>query len=119
MRYLGLLCANAVSNSSRRLVSQRRVQSVLVGLERLHEAFGLGVVEGTAGPADGNVVLGQPLTIDDGGVLGPIRTMQQHVRLPRRPIAITKASVTNWAVIAAFIDQPTTRREERSTKAAT
>jgi DNA-binding transcriptional LysR family regulator len=34
--------------------------------------------------------------------------------VPRRQIAITKASVTSWAVIAALIDQPTTRRENRS-----
>src|SRR5216684_4155830 len=39
--------------------------------------------------------------------------------LPRRQIAITRASVTNCAVIAALIDQPTTRREKRSTTAAT
>jgi len=32
--------------------------------------------------------------------------------LPRRQIAITRASVTSWAVIAAFVDQPTTRREK-------
>ena len=39
--------------------------------------------------------------------------------LPRRQIAITKASVTSCAVISALIDQPTTRREKRSTTAAT
>src|SRR4029079_16068694 len=39
--------------------------------------------------------------------------------LPRRQIAITRASVTSCAVIAALIDQPTTRRENRSTTAAT
>ena len=31
--------------------------------------------------------------------------------LPRRQIAITRASVTSCAVIPALIDQPTTRRE--------
>jgi hypothetical protein len=31
---------------------------------------------------------------------------------------ITKASVTSCAVIVAFIDQPTTRRENRSMMAA-
>jgi hypothetical protein len=39
--------------------------------------------------------------------------------LPRRQIAITRASVTSCAVIAALIDQPTTRREKRSMTAAT
>jgi len=38
---------------------------------------------------------------------------------PRRQIAITSASVTSSAVIAALIDQPTTRRENRSMTAAT
>src|SRR5262249_34274397 len=43
----------------------------LFGLERLHEAFGLGVVEGIAGPAhaDGDVLIRQPLAISDGSVL--------------------------------------------------
>jgi hypothetical protein len=35
--------------------------------------------------------------------------MQQRAGLPRRQIAITRASVTSWAVIAAFIDQPLTQ----------
>jgi putative transposase len=39
--------------------------------------------------------------------------------LAENGIAIISASVTNWAVIAALIDQPTTRRENRSTTAAT
>jgi hypothetical protein len=39
--------------------------------------------------------------------------------LPRRQIAITSASATNCAVIAELIDQPTTRRENRSITAAT
>ena len=39
--------------------------------------------------------------------------------LPRRHTAIIRASATNCAVIVALIDQPTTRRENRSTTAAT
>jgi hypothetical protein len=39
--------------------------------------------------------------------------------LPRRQIAITRASVTSCVVIAALIDQPTTRREKRSMMTAT
>jgi hypothetical protein len=39
--------------------------------------------------------------------------------LPRRQIAIISASVTSCAVIVALIDQPTTRRENRSITAAT
>jgi hypothetical protein len=39
--------------------------------------------------------------------------------LPRRQIAIINASATSWAVIVALIDQPTTRRENRSMTAAT
>jgi hypothetical protein len=35
-----------------------------------------------------------------------------------RQIAIISASVTSWAVIVAPIDQPTTRRENRSITAA-
>jgi hypothetical protein len=95
MRYRASSCAKAVSNSRGDWVSGRRVQPVLVvdlcneaidaaagiadvdeglavdlfGLERLHEAFGLGVVEGIAGPADGDVVFGELLAIGDGGVL--------------------------------------------------
>ena len=47
-----------------------RLSVDLFGLERLHEALGLGVVEGIAGPAhDGNVVFGEPPAIGDGGVL--------------------------------------------------
>jgi hypothetical protein len=38
--------------------------------------------------------------------------------LPLRQIAIISASVTSWAVISAFIDQPTTRRENKSMTAA-
>lgn len=43
----------------------------LFGLERLHEAFGLGVVEGIARPAhaEGDVTIGKPLAVGDGGVL--------------------------------------------------
>ena len=43
----------------------------LFGLERLHEAFGLGVVERIArsAHADGDVAIGQPLAVGDGGVL--------------------------------------------------
>jgi hypothetical protein len=39
--------------------------------------------------------------------------------LPRRQIAMIKASVTSWAVMVALIDQPTTQRENRSITAAT
>jgi hypothetical protein len=43
----------------------------LLRLQGLHEAFGLGVVEGIAGPAHayGDVVFGKSLAIGDGGVL--------------------------------------------------
>ena len=47
-----------------------------------------------------------------------IGVMQQCVGLPLRQIAIIKASVTNCAVTAALIDQPTTRREKRSIRLA-
>jgi hypothetical protein len=39
--------------------------------------------------------------------------------LPRRQTAISRASATNWPVIPALIDQPTTRRENRSMTADT
>jgi hypothetical protein len=39
--------------------------------------------------------------------------------LPRGQIAIFKAAVTNYAVIVAGIDQPTTRWENQSITAAT
>ena len=39
--------------------------------------------------------------------------------MPALQIAITRASVTSWAVIPALIDQPTTRLENRSMTAAT
>ena len=43
----------------------------LLRLQRLHEAFGFGVVEGIARPAhaDGDVVFGELLAVGDGGVL--------------------------------------------------
>jgi len=40
-------------------------------------------------------------------------------RLVASQIAIIRASVTSWAVIAALIDHPTTRRKNRSITAAT
>src|SRR5436190_23951836 len=40
--------------------------------------------------------------------------MQQSVRFAPSQIAITSASVTSCAVMAVCIDQPTTRRENRS-----
>jgi hypothetical protein len=43
---------------------------------------------------------------------------EQSSGLPRHQIAITKASVTSSAVVLALIDQPTTRRENRSITAA-
>jgi hypothetical protein len=39
--------------------------------------------------------------------------------LPRRQIAIINASATNWEAIVAVIDQPATRRGNRSMTAAT
>ena len=56
----------------------------LLSLQRLHEAFGLGVVEGITRPAhaDGDVVFGKPLAIGDGGVLhAAIRVMDQAAGL--------------------------------------
>ena len=38
---------------------------------------------------------------------------------PCRQIAIIRASVTSWAVMVSLIDQPTTRRENRSMTTAT
>jgi hypothetical protein len=46
------------------------------------------------------------------------RVLASASGLRRRQIAITMASVTSWAVIAALIDQPTTRLENRSITAA-
>ena len=42
-----------------------------------------------------------------------------HLGLPRLQTAISSASATNWAVMLALIDQPTTRRENRSITADT
>jgi hypothetical protein len=58
----------------------------LFGLERLHEAFSLGVVKRVSRPAhaDGDVAIGKPLAISDGGVLhAAIRMMDQTAT--RRP----------------------------------
>jgi hypothetical protein len=88
-----VLCFERGFELKGRLVSERRVQPILVvdvcdeaidaatgvadvgegaainllGLERLHEAFGFGVVEGIAGSAhaDGDVMFGEPLAISD------------------------------------------------------
>ena len=48
-----------------------------------------------------------------------IGMMQERMGFTRRQIAKTSASVTSWAVLLAFVDQPTTRRENRSMTAAT
>jgi hypothetical protein len=96
MRYRALFCAKGGFELKGRSVSERRVQAVAVvdicdeaidpaagvtevgeglavdlGLQCLHEAFGLGVVEGIAqsAHADGDVAIGQSLAIGDGGVL--------------------------------------------------
>ncbi|TWD55466.1 hypothetical protein FB480_102280 [Agrobacterium vitis] len=53
-------------------------------------------------------------------VLAPlIRMMQKRFRLPLRQMAMMSASVTGWAVMLTFIDQPTTRRENKSITATT
>ena len=65
------------------------------------------------------VIRHQLLELLAGVLAATIGVMQQRIGLPRRQIAITRASVTDCAVIAALIDQPTTRRENRSTTAAT
>ena len=61
----------------------------------------------------------QPLELLAAVLAATVGVMQQRIGFPRRQIAITRASVTSWAVIAALIDQPTTRRENRSKTAAT
>src|SRR5215207_626067 len=45
----------------------------------------------------------------ESALAAAIGMMQQRIRLARRQIAMTRASVTSCAVIAVFIDQPTTR----------
>jgi hypothetical protein len=57
----------------------------------------------------------QPLELFAGALAAAIGIMQQRVRFLRRQLAINKASLTSWAVIAAIIDRPTTRREKRPT----
>jgi hypothetical protein len=47
-----------------------------------------------------------------------VGVMQQRTGRPRPQIAINNASVTSCALISGFIDQPTTRRENRSITAA-
>jgi hypothetical protein len=61
----------------------------------------------------------QPLELLAGVLAATIRVMKERRGFPRRQIAITRASVTSWAVMVALIDQPTTRRKTRSTTAAT
>jgi hypothetical protein len=52
-------------------------------------------------------VIGHQLLELLAGVLAAaVGIMQQRIGLPRRQIAITRASVTSCAVIAALIDQP-------------
>jgi hypothetical protein len=60
-------------------------------------------------------VLGhQPLERLARVLAAAVGMMQQLSRPAAPPIAITSASVTSSAVIAALIDQPTTLRENRS-----
>ncbi len=56
---------------------------------------------------------------DDLYAFRPFGLFVADARMPRRQIAITGASVTSCGVISALIDQPTTRRENRSMTTAT
>lgn len=61
----------------------------------------------------------QPLELLAGVLAAAIRVMEQRPGLSPPPDAITRASVTIWAVIVVLMDQLTKRRENRSTTAAT
>ena len=92
------------------------------GFQRREEAFHGGIVPDVARAAHaaGDAIIGHELLERLAGVLAAlVRVVQQCIRLPRRQIAIISASVTSCAVIAACIDQPTTRRKNRSITAST
>jgi hypothetical protein len=61
----------------------------------------------------------QPLELLAALLAATSGMMQQRVRFAPAHIAIAWASVTSCAVIAAFIDQPTTRAGNRATTVAT
>jgi hypothetical protein len=91
-------------------------------LQRREEALHRCIVPDVARTAhrtDDAVIGHQLLELLAGVLAAAVGIMQQRIGLPRRQIAITRASVTSCAVIAALIDQPITRREKRSITAAT
>ena len=95
------------------------------GFQRREEAFHGGVVPYVSGTAHRKVdaIVGdQPLELLTRILAAAVRVMQrrirEHARAPAK-IAINNASVTSCALISAFIDQPTTRRENRSITATT
>ena len=92
------------------------------GLERGEEVLHRGIVPDVVGPAhatDHAVVGQEPLEGLAGVLAAPLRVGNTASGVPRRQIAITSASMTSCVVIVARMDQPTTRRENRSTTAAT
>src|SRR5262249_39515922 len=93
-----------------------------LGLQRREEALHRGVVPHIAGSAHrtNDAAVGhQPLELLARVLAAAIGVMQQCIGLSATPIAITSASVTSCAVMAALIDQPTTRGEKRSMTGAT
>ena len=67
----------------------------------------------------GDAVIGHQ-ALELAGALAPRSLWCRRLSgLPRRQFAMMRSSVTSCAVMSAFIAQPTTRRENRSTTAAT
>lgn len=94
----------------------------LLGCERSHEAFGVGVVEGFAQPAhaDGDFAIGELLAVGNGGGLhAAVGVMDQAAgfRLPGFE-AFSKAAMASEASSVSSKAQPTALRENASSMTA-
>src|SRR4051794_622570 len=93
-----------------------------LGLQRREEALHRRIVPDVAGSAhaaDDAAVDHQPLELLAGVLAALIGVMQQLIRLATPPDRHQQGVSDNWAVMPALIDQPTTRRENRSITADT
>src|SRR4029077_14229922 len=96
--------------------------SPCVRLQRGEEALHRGIIRVVSHPAQatGDAVVSQKSLEGLTGILAaPIGVMQDGLRLASPPDHHYECIGASFAVIVACMDRPTTRREKRSTAAAT